>query len=237
METYLNNAKQFLGTEEGQKMEKQFESSTGINVDQYLGGNNNNNNNNNNQGQGNQGNSGFGGNNDNNNDNSYDQNQGQNQNQGQDQYNAASSSTDAFGNQGQDGQYGQPGAYGAVRGEGLGGALNQNQDQNQGGYGGQQGQSAYEGMDQGDSTSTGGYGGAAFSRANQMGADAHNDGDSDDGLAGGYKTGTSTPGYRQEGDVDAEAAENRIRNQNINVYGQQANEAAEKDDQYHEPNI
>lgn len=59
-------------------------------------------------------------------------------------------------------------------------------------------------------TSTGGYGGDPYSRKNQMAAGEH-DADSDDGHDG-IKTGTSTPGYRQEGDVDAEAAENALRN-------------------------
>jgi len=57
--------------------------------------------------------------------------------------------------------------------------------------------------------------------------------DDEDGQ-GGYKTGTSTPGYRQEGDVDAEAAENRIRNQNVNVYGQQADDRGAKGNDYNE---
>ena len=54
-------------------------------------------------------------------------------------------------------------------------------------------------------TASGGYGknagGNSFSRANQLGADnqdkAYLD-DDDAGHGGGYKTGTSTPGYRHE---------------------------------------
>lgn len=87
-------------------------------------------------------------------------------------------------------------------------------------------------------TASGGWGrnaqGGSFSRQNQMGADNTNaafGNGADDDDNEGYKTGTSTPGYRQEGgesgvrprgrrstwlicvpDVDAEAAENRMRN-------------------------
>ncbi|KAL1412110.1 hypothetical protein Q8F55_003109 [Vanrija albida] len=84
-----------------------------------------------------------------------------------------------------------------------------------------QAQSAYEGFGGNDSTTTGGFGrnagGSAFSRANQLGADANNNGgdthygNDDDDQSDGYKTGTSTPGYRQEGDEDGKAAEARIR--------------------------
>jgi hypothetical protein len=55
-------------------------------------------------------------------------------------------------------------------------------------------------------TATGGYGrnakGSSFSRANQMGTDespAVFGDDDDDDHPQGYKTGSSTPGYRQEG--------------------------------------
>ncbi|GFZ48510.1 hypothetical protein JCM24511_06258 [Saitozyma sp. JCM 24511] len=226
MEGLIDNAKKFLATEQGQKMEQQFQSSTGINVEQYLGGSG--------QGQ------------------SQSQGQGQSQSQGQGQATGDpqidnQQSFDIQGNAGQPGQYGQEGQYGAVRGGGFGGGMAkdaqgnslQGQGQGQGGN--------YEGMDQYDSTASGGYGrnaqGGAFSRQNQMAADqsgapgnnsgfgGYGDNESDDGH-GGYKTGTSTPGYRQEGDVDAEAAENRMRNQNMNVYGQQSNDLGSD-----EPNI
>lgn len=58
-------------------------------------------------------------------------------------------------------------------------------------------------------TAEGGWGGDAFGRENQMAADRHRNeeasgygggyGDQGGDDAAGYKTGTSTPGYRQEG--------------------------------------
>ncbi|CAD6571200.1 MAG: hypothetical protein TREMPRED_000199 [Tremellales sp. Tagirdzhanova-0007] len=108
------------------------------------------------------------------------------------------------------------------------------------------GPSAYEGMDPSDSTPSGGWGtneqGSSFARSNQIDADAKPDpaagglGEDDEIQGQGYKTGTSTPGYRQEGDVDAQAAENRMRNQNMNVYGQQADDQGSKDNDYNEAN-
>ncbi|KAI9634237.1 uncharacterized protein MKK02DRAFT_38911 [Dioszegia hungarica] len=154
-------------------------------------------------------------------------------------------SVSAYGQPGQAGQYGQEGQYGAVRGAGFGGGLAKGSDGQPQGQGQQQGErkhraSIYEGMEQDDSTSTGGYGrnakGSSFSRANQMGTDespaVFGDDDEDDSHGQGYKTGTSTPGYRQEGDVDHEAAENRIKNQN--VYGQQADDRGAKGNDYNE---
>ncbi|RSH91673.1 hypothetical protein EHS25_009042 [Saitozyma podzolica] len=227
MEGLIDNAKKFLATEQGQKMEQQFQSSTGINVDQYLGGSG--------QGQ------------------SQSQGQGQSQSQGQGQATGDpqidnQQSFDIQGNAGQPGQYGQEGQYGAVRGGGFGGGMAKDaqgtrsraKDRARGGT-----TRAWTSMIV--STASGGYGrnaqGGAFSRQNQMAADqsgapgsnsgfgGYGDNESDDGH-GGYKTGTSTPGYRQEGDVDAEAAENRMRNQNMNVYGQQSNDLGSD-----EPNI
>jgi hypothetical protein len=91
--------------------------------------------------------------------------------------NANQGSTDAYGNPGQEGQYGQQGQYGAVTGQGFGGGLAKNNNDNSGvqpgqfgqegqygavtgkGFGGdlakgpdgQPGNSAYEGYDQYDS--------------------------------------------------------------------------------------
>jgi hypothetical protein len=80
-------------------------------------------------------------------------------------------------------------------------------------------------------TTSGGWGGDAFSRKAQMGADDQGKEPIAEEQDDGYKTGTSTPGYRHvDGtysiplvarppcdadclDVDAEAAENRVRNQ------------------------
>ena len=66
-----------------------------------------------------------------------------------------SKSTDAFGNEGQPGQFGEEGQYGAVRGKGFGGGLATEQQGQQGQQGVQGvekgGPSAYEGMDAYDS--------------------------------------------------------------------------------------
>ncbi|KAL7419866.1 hypothetical protein Q5752_005782 [Cryptotrichosporon argae] len=140
----------------------------------------------------------------------------------QGQGNTESYSTDAYGNQGQPGQYAEQGQYGAVTGGGFGGGFAGNKHGQQEG----QGQSDYEGFQQNDTTATGGYGrnaqGSAFSRANQMGADGGGEDETDQN--DGYKTGNSTPGYRQEGDVDDEAARNTQLNQGLNPYGESADE-------------
>ena len=75
-------------------------------------------------------------------------------------------------------------------------------------------------------TGSGGYGanaaGNSYSRQNQMGADYPDNGayedKGDDNEPAGYKTGTSTPGYRHEDDVIGEAAENRMRNQSASFF-------------------
>ncbi|WVR00315.1 hypothetical protein IAU59_007458 [Kwoniella sp. CBS 9459] len=145
-------------------------------------------------------------------------------------------SFDAEGNQGAPGQFAQEGQYGAVRGGGLGGALQQDK---QGDNGQQEKQSDYEGMDVGDSTASGGYGrnpqGTSFSRQNQMGTDNENHGNpggasGDYGSPEGYKTGYSTPGYRREGDDEDDNA----RRANQNVYGQQADDRGAKGNDYNE---
>ncbi|WVF73138.1 hypothetical protein IAT40_007957 [Kwoniella sp. CBS 6097] len=158
--------------------------------------------------------------------------------------NAGDASFDAEGNKGAPGQFGQEGQYGAVRGGGLGGALQQEK------------QSDYEGMDVGDSTASGGYGrnpqGDAFSRQNQMGTDNENHGNpggatGDYGSPEGYKTGYSTPGYRKEGDDEDDNARRAIdadvpvlgeiilgRCRNQNVYGQQADDRGAKGNDYNE---
>ncbi|OCF32169.1 hypothetical protein I316_06083 [Kwoniella heveanensis BCC8398] len=155
---------------------------------------------------------------------------GENKPTGDPQADTGNASFDAQGNQGAPGQFGQEGQYGAVRGGGLGGALQQEK------------QSDYEGMDVGDSTASGGYGrnpqGDAFSRQNQMGADNQNHGNpggasGDYGSPEGYKTGYSTPGYRKEGDDEDDNA----RRANQNVYGKQADDRGAKGNDYNEADI
>ncbi|WWC64385.1 uncharacterized protein I303_106995 [Kwoniella dejecticola CBS 10117] len=137
------------------------------------------------------------------------------------------------GNQQAQGQFGQEGQHGAVTGKGLGGALQEKQEK----------QSDYEGMEVEDSTATGGYGrnaqGSSFSRQNQMGADHDNHAnpggvyDNDDDHKDGMKTGYSTPGYRKEGEDEEENA----RRLNQNVYGKQADDSGAKGNDYNEAEI
>ncbi|ORY28164.1 hypothetical protein BCR39DRAFT_535837 [Naematelia encephala] len=149
----------------------------------------------------------------------------------------------------QPGQFGQEGQYGAVTGKGFGFGAGLAKDKDGNPLQGENvptaqagpGQSNYEGYEAHDTTASGGYGknnqGDPFSRANQMNADKGKPIDVDDDSSDeghGYKTGTSTPGYRQEGDVDAEAAENRMRNANLNTYGQQADDRGAKGNDYNE---
>ncbi|WVQ77992.1 hypothetical protein IAT38_000073 [Cryptococcus sp. DSM 104549] len=210
MEGLINNAKQFLDSDQGKEIKQQL-----------FSGENNNNNNQNSGSQDAQGNKGqegqfgqqgqygavtgqgFGG-------GLAKDSNGQSLQQG----GQGGASYDAQGNKGQERQFGQEGQYGAVRGGGFG-------------SGGQAKESPYEGMDHNDTTGSGGYGknaqGGAFSRQNQMAADNQNNlnvgGDDHEG----YKTGYSTPGYRKE---DDDEEQNRARN--VNVYGAQSDERGSK---------